>query len=61
MEALKEYIEGGRPAGRPPGGWIDSVDKAAKTMLKCKNSRRLTEDRDDWRRRIGEAKAQVWL
>jgi hypothetical protein len=30
-------------------------------MLKCKNWRRSAEDRDDWRLRTEEAKAQVGL
>jgi hypothetical protein len=33
--------------------------KAQRRMLKCRNWRRSTEDKDSWRRRIGETKAQV--
>ena len=60
-KALKGYKEGRRPVGRPRGRWIDAVDKDAKNMLKCKNWRRLAENRDAWRRRIEEAQAQVGL
>jgi len=38
-----------------------AADKDAKRMLKYRNWRRLAEDRDAWRRRIEEAKAQVGL
>jgi hypothetical protein len=60
-KALKEYIEGRRQVGRPRGKWTEAVDEDAKSMLKCKNWRRSVEDRDAWRRRIEEAKAQVGL
>jgi hypothetical protein len=60
-KTLKEYIDGRRPVGRPRGRRIDAVENDAKNVLKCKNWRRLGEDRDAWRRRIEEAKAQVGL
>jgi hypothetical protein len=37
------------------------VDRDVKRTLKYKNWRRSAEDRDAWRRRIEEAKAQVVL
>jgi len=37
------------------------VVRDVKRMLKCRNWRRLAEDRDAWRRRTEEAKAQVEL
>jgi len=37
---------------------LDTVDRDAKRMLKCRNWRRLAEDRDACRRRIKGAKAQ---
>jgi len=40
---------------------LDTVDRDAKRMLKCRNWRRLAEDRDAWRRRIEGAKAQFGL
>ena len=39
-KALKVYIKGRTPVGRPRGRWIDAVDKNATSMLKCKNWRR---------------------
>jgi hypothetical protein len=59
---LKGYIKGRRLVGKPRRRRrrrIDAVDRVAKRMLKCKNCRRSAEDRDSWRRRTEEAKAQV--
>jgi hypothetical protein len=36
-------------------------DRDVKRMLRCRNWRRSAEDRQAWRRRFEEAKAQVWL
>jgi hypothetical protein len=60
-KVLEGYVEGRRPCRRPRRRWIDAVDMDAKRMLKCKNWRRLAEDRVVWRWRIEEAKAQVRL
>ena len=60
-KALKGYIDGRRPVGRPRGRRIDAIENDAKSLLKCKIWRRLAGDRDAWRRRIEEAKAQVGL
>jgi hypothetical protein len=60
-KALKGYIEGRESIGRPSGRWVDAVDNVAENILRCKIRRRSTEDRDIWRRRIEEAKAQVGL
>ena len=49
-------LEGPQEEGR----WLDAVDRDAK-MLKYKNWRRSAENRDAWRQRIEEAKAQVGL
>jgi len=40
---------------------LDTVDRDAKRMLKCRNWRRLAENRDAWRRRIEGTKAQFGL
>jgi hypothetical protein len=45
-KALKGYVEGRRPVGRPRGRWLDAVGKDAERMLKCRNWRRSAEDRD---------------
>jgi hypothetical protein len=59
--STERYIEGRRPNGRPQNERLHAMDSDAKRMLKCGNWRRSTEDRDIWRRRIEEAKAQVGL
>jgi len=60
-KAIKGYSEGSRPVGRPGGRWYDAADRDAKKMLKYRNWRKSAEDRDAWRQRIEEAKAQVGL
>lgn len=60
-EALKGYIKRRRPVGKSRGRWLGALDRDGKRMLKCRNDRQLAEDRDAWRWRIGEAKAQVGL
>jgi len=58
---LKGYIEGRRPVGKPRGRWLGAVDRDGKRVLKCRNGRQSVEEKDDWRWRIEEAKAQVGL
>jgi hypothetical protein len=60
-EALKGYVEGRKSVGRPRGRWLDEVERNAKRTLKCRKWRSSPEDRDVWRWRIEEAKAQVEL
>jgi hypothetical protein len=40
---------------------LEAVDSDAKRMLKCRNWKKSSGDRDAWRGRIEEAKAIVWL
>jgi hypothetical protein len=61
QKALKGYIEGRRPVGKPRGRWLGAADRDGKRVLKCRNGRQSVEERDDWRWRIEEAKAQVGL
>lgn len=60
-KALKGYIEGRIPVGKPRGRWLVAADRDGKWVLKCRNGRQPAEDRDAWRWRIEEAKAQVGL
>jgi hypothetical protein len=55
-KAMKGFIEKRRLVGRPRRRWIDADDNEAKS-----NWRMSAEDRDAWRRRIEEAKAQAGL
>jgi len=52
QKALKGYLEGRRPVGKPRGRWWDAVDRDAKRMLKCRNWRRSARDTDSWKWRI---------
>ena len=60
-KALKGYTQGGRLVGTFRERWTDAVDMYAESMLKFKNWRRSAEDRDAWKWRIEEAKAQIGL
>jgi hypothetical protein len=58
---ITSYVWRRRPVGRPRGRWLVAVGRDAKRMLKCRNWRRSAEDRNAWRRRNEEAKAEVGL
>jgi len=60
-KAVKGYTEGRRPVEKHRGKWLDAVSRDAKRMLKCRNWKGLTENRDTWRWRTEEAKAQVLM
>jgi len=53
--------EGRRQVGRPRRRRLDAADRDGTRMLKCRNWRKSAEDRQTWRQRLGEAKAQVEL
>jgi hypothetical protein len=42
-KALKGFVEGKRPVGRPSGRWITAVDGDAESTLKCNNWRKSAE------------------
>lgn len=54
-------IEGERPVGRPRKRWADAVAADAETLLHISNWRTSARNRDDWRKRLEEAKARVGL
>jgi hypothetical protein len=58
-KALKVYTEGRRPVERRRERWLDVVGTDIQRIFKCRNWRGSAKDRDAWRRRIVEAKAQV--
>jgi len=43
--------------GRPRIGWVDVVQRDALQLLGIRGWRRRAENRDEWRRRMREAKA----
>jgi hypothetical protein len=56
---LKGYLEGRRPVGKPRGKWLDAVGREVNMMFKYRDWKRLAEDREAWRWRVEDAKAQV--
>lgn len=52
--------EGRRPPGRPRGRWMDNVKEDLK-KLKVRNWANLTQNRDEWRHVVEEAKAHNGL
>lgn len=58
-KALKGYTEERRPVGRPKRRWIDTGDRNARRMLKCKNWRSSAEGREVWRRRIEDVRSKM--
>jgi hypothetical protein len=62
-EKMPKKILGGkfydkRPAGRLRGKWEDAVRRDVSQILGIRGRRRKAEDREEWRRRLKEAKAQ---
>jgi hypothetical protein len=58
-KVLIGYTQARRPV-RPAKRWLDAVDRNGERMLKCRKWRS-AEDRDAWRQRSEEAKAQDGL
>ena len=58
---LKRHPEGRRPPGRPRTRWEDSIDADSESLLGLRNWRTRSLNRDDWRRRLREARAQLGL
>lgn len=54
-------MEGKRPVGKPKQRWEDNVKKDALEMLGIRNWKESAKDRDEWRRKIEEAKARHGL
>jgi len=58
-EALEGDIDGRRLVGRPRGRWLFVVIWVVKGVLIWRDWRLWAEDREAWRRRIEEDRAQV--
>jgi len=50
-----------RPVGRPRTRWADVVQRDALQLLGIRRWRRRAENRDEWRRLMGEVKARKGL
>ncbi|KAG8238981.1 hypothetical protein J437_LFUL005038 [Ladona fulva] len=62
--AKKVFLEsmgGKRPVGKPRARWEDNVSKDTRDLLGIRNWRQQSRDRDGWRQKIDEAKAQLGL
>jgi len=50
-----------KPVGRPRTRWVDVVQRDALHLLGIRGWRRRAENRDEWRRLMGEVKARKGL
>ena len=50
-----------RPVGRPRNRWADVVQRVTLQLLGIRGWRRRAENRDEWRRVMGEVKARKGL
>ena len=50
-----------KPVGRPRRRWADVVQRDALQLMGIRGWRRRGENRDEWRRLMGEAKARKGL
>lgn len=56
-EVLDGQLGGKRPMGKPRARWEDVVGVDAREILGIRNWRGASRDKDEWRRRIEEARA----
>jgi hypothetical protein len=56
---LESNFIGKRPVGKPRKSWINAVEIVSKEILKVKNWKRESQDRQVWRRHLKEAKARL--
>jgi hypothetical protein len=61
---LKRILEsnfiGKRPVGKPRKRWINAVEIDSREILKVRNWKRESLNRQVWRRYLKEAKARLW-
>jgi hypothetical protein len=56
---LESIFIGKRPAGKPRKRWINAVEIGSREILKVRNWKRESLDRQIWRRYLKEAKARL--
>jgi hypothetical protein len=56
---LESNFIGKRPVGKPRKRWINAVEIDSKEILKLRNWKRESEDRQVWRRHLKKAKARL--
>ena len=54
-------MEGRRPVGRPRKRWEDEVSEDSRSLLHIDNWKRMAKERDAWRHKLEEARAQIGL
>ena len=57
---MEGRIYGICPKGRPKNRRIDSVTVDARDLLGISVWRQVAKDRDEWRKKVEEAKARLW-
>ena len=57
---MEGRLYGVRPIGRPRNRWTDAVTVDAKKFIGSVAWRRRSMDREEWKRKIKEAKARLW-
>jgi hypothetical protein len=57
-KVLNGRFHNARPVGRPRGRWVDAVQRDSLQILGTRGWRRRTENRDEWRHLLREAKAR---
>jgi sorting nexin-29 len=58
---LNGKMEGKRPRGRPRDRWEDEIYRSSELLLQSRNWKTLSQNRDEWRSRIAEARARLGL
>jgi hypothetical protein len=56
---LESNLIGKKPVGKPRKIWINAVEIDSKDILKVRNWKRESQDRQVWRRHLKEAKARL--
>ena len=54
-------FRGIRPVGRPSRRWEENVQKDAVSLLHIQNWKPMAQNRQNWRKKTGEAVTQIWV
>jgi hypothetical protein len=57
-KVLRSCFGGGRPVRRPRNRWEDAIQRDAASLLRIWNWRAAARDREEWRKKVGEAMAE---
>jgi hypothetical protein len=56
-KVLGTCFGGGRPVGRPRNKWADVIQRDAANLLRIRNWKAAARDKEEWRKKVGEAMA----